>query len=621
MVNLNFLEKALSFQKKRPHAIKKAGLFAVVFLVYFYFSFFHLTKFITSDESIWWIYDRVPKYWNSLLAGKLEGTYINDKPGVSLALISGIGYNLNRESFQEKVTQRLGTPNVYKRVEKQDLNIEKNLLALRLPLIFFNGLFALFLFWLIKKITDDYWVSFWSFNFILLSPILLGMSQIINPDTLLWSFSAGATLSLLAFLKTNQKRLAVFSSLCLGMALLSKYSATILFPFFIVISLTYLAYKIKTWQEEKKEISLQLRNINISVLAIIAGSILVYALGMPAVFKIKGLLFEGTIGFSGMKYFLWPLVGLQVLLILESFFFKNKFSLSLFEFAGKMLKKAGSLLYLPILFVFVVVLLNWSLDLNPLNLSDLLFDLGKDEKFNRLNLHEKIFYEMRPLIFSLTPLTLFSLMFFWLKTMLKKKLNFLVFAISAFLLVFYAGVIFEGLLVTIRYSIMLYPLVLIIAAFGVKELYATKIFQKINVYLFSLLLILISGSSLWAIKPFYFNYTSFLLPQKHLITGAWGYGGYEAAGYLNSLPGAENFIIWSDYPGVCEFTKGKCYITNQIENAKIDYFVLTRRGKLTYANRFDLVKARPYYNKENPAWQMIIDNRPDNYIKVLKNEK
>ena len=66
--------------------------------------------------------------------------------------------------------------------------------------------------------------------------------------------------------------------------------------------------------------------------------------------------------------------------------------------------------------------------------------------------------------------------------------------------------------------------------------------------------------SILMISPFYFSYTNNLLPKTYIINGAWGYGGYEAAQYLNNLPDAKNITVWVDVYGVCEFFVGKCIV-------------------------------------------------------------
>ncbi|MFZ2882243.1 MAG: hypothetical protein WA019_04165, partial [Candidatus Moraniibacteriota bacterium] len=104
------------------------------------------------------------------------------------------------------------------------------------------------------------------------------------------------------------------------------------------------------------------------------------------------------------------------------------------------------------------------------------------------------------------------------------------------------------------------------------------------------------------------------------------------AKYLNSLPDAEKKTIWTDYYGVCEFFKGNCLIRYSINQAisPIDYFVFTRRGKIRYDQKMkdksfvkkskNLLKLKPYYEEALPLWEIQIDNRPENYIKILPNQ-
>ena len=113
-----------------------------------------------------------------------------------------------------------------------------------------------------------------------------------------------------------------------------------------------------------------------------------------------------------------------------------------------------------------------------------------------------------------------------------------------------------------------------------------------------------------------------------LIHDAWGYGGYEAAQYLNSLPDAQQLTVWIDYYGVCEFFVGKCLSAYTFDPSIIqpDYYVLTRRGQIRYISRADRwerlsgLTAYKYYNA-NSEWLLAIDNRLGNFIKVVKVEK
>jgi len=165
------------------------------------------------------------------------------------------------------------------------------------------------------------------------------------------------------------------------------------------------------------------------------------------------------------------------------------------------------------------------------------------------------------------------------------------------------------------------------AAIGLYEL-ADKFPNKAkSLVLISFSVIIIAVVSLFFARPYYFNYTNFLLPKNQSVTDTWGYGGYEAAEQLNALPGAENLVVWADYYGVCEFFNGKCLTDYKFDQKKypIDYYVLTRRGKIRYEPNYarlmtdpNVVKALPYYSQKNPVWELFIGNRPQNFIKIYK---
>jgi hypothetical protein len=207
---------------------------------------------------------------------------------------------------------------------------------------------------------------------------------------------------------------------------------------------------------------------------------------------------------------------------------------------------------------------------------------------------------------------------------------FQIIAISSFLLIFNVATMISDTLTTIRYSIVLYPMIALVSAWGAYNLLSAKKIAGLKYapqYTTSLIFCL-SLISLFLIKPFYFNYTSFFLPKDASITDSWGYGGYEASQYINQLPNVENLTVWSDYFGVCEFVKSKCITSYNFSNEqyKIDYFVLTGRGEKRYnpsSIRWTMepqatVQAYPYYSKNNPQWELYIDDRKANFIKIFK---
>ena len=65
--------------------------------------------------------------------------------------------------------------------------------------------FFAYSFRIIKKITGNEWIALFSATGILLSPILLGMSQIVNPDSLFWIFASSSFFSFSAYLSAAGK--------------------------------------------------------------------------------------------------------------------------------------------------------------------------------------------------------------------------------------------------------------------------------------------------------------------------------------------------------------------------------------------------------------------------------
>jgi len=217
-------------------------ILVVSVLIFYAFGVYRLAKFETADEH-YWIQERIPQYWDAVSNGKWKKTLINDKPGVTLAFISGIGMIF--ENHPASYAKLEGHVNIYDPANTERLN-----LIFRLPLLIFSGLFCLYFFWIIKKITQNQWLALWFSIFILLSPILLGISRIINPDSLLWIFSTAAIFSFIAYLKLQEKKFIVYSALLLGFSLLSKHIASILFPFLFVLILFYILQNFKNWSEK-----------------------------------------------------------------------------------------------------------------------------------------------------------------------------------------------------------------------------------------------------------------------------------------------------------------------------------------------------------------------------------
>ena len=586
--------------------------------LYFAFGVYHITKFETADEH-YWIYDptagRIHDYWNAIAKNDWLSTRINDKPGVMLAYVSGIGI-LFEDNLHKRTIEPADYQSNFTSAETERIN-----LAFRLPLLIFNGLFSLFLFWAIKRLTENRWLALTAVTLILLNPIIIGVSQIINPDSLLWIFSFSALISLLNYLKYRGKKDAILCSILFGFALLSKYSAVIFIPFFFMLLLVHLLQ-----EKNQLEFSQKAKENVIAYLSILAGSFFIFAFLMPAVIVDPSFFYYGTIGFKGMAPIFWSIMLFNLLIYLDAYFLQSKIMFFLAKIINKIFPFLMRVIFFIIATMFCLVLFNWFGTDNFLNIKGMNFDAGSSYPFRRQDFLDKLFLEIYPLVFSLTPLVLFSVIALWIKGIfVKLKYPLIVFSTSVFLIVFYAAVLKQDLLVNIRYSVMLYPLLMLIAAFSIDEFILGKINRVQHKFIAVLVIVGISSLSLWFIKPYYFNYTSNLLPKDRIITGAWGYGGYEAAQILNALPNSTNLKVWSDYWGVCYFFNGTCiqasgynnYMGKSEENT-IDYYVMTRRGAIANNKIWNILKEDL---SEKPMWKINIDGRPKNFVSIYKAKK
>lgn len=367
----------------------------------------------------------------------------------------------------------------------------------------------------------------------------------------------------------------------------------------------------------------------LSYFFIVLGSFSIFSIFMPAVLVRPEYFSQTFLALSGARQMFLSIFGVIFLLIAESLFLRGaliKYITSkLHAFNGY----ATRFICAGFIALVFIVLMIWIADPKWAQLiKDLPFDTEIGVAFRGQPIAARIILELVPLVFSLTPLTLLAVLFLLGKTIFyKSKFSKIIVLFLFFAASFYLAVLLQNLLVTIRYSIILYPFFLILAAIGVWELFSWKRLQFIHPVWITTGIIVISFISLWETKPYYFNYTNALLPKATLVADAWGYGGYEAAQYLNSLPGAENLTVWADYNGFCPFFKGKCikgmkgWKDRPSEDIIPDYFIKTRRGSIMYKGLWEDISSKYLYsNYENvdPVWQLAVNGRPKNYIKIIK---
>lgn len=618
------------------------SLLLISILSFFSFGFYHLGKFETTDEHLW-KYDRIPQYWQALGEKNWQKTYINDKPGVTVALISGIGLlsEPNPELNQYLPAQTPLENKLFERYNYQQTELTN--FRFRLPVLIFSALSLLAFFYLSYRAFNSYLTALLVTVLIATNPILLGISQIINPDSFFWIFGGLSALSYLALLNTREKKFLVICGILTGLALLSKYTAFILFAFFI-----FSAFGKIIFQDNKDALKTDWKmilNFISQIVIIFLISIAIFSIFLPAVFVNPDYLFKGISQFLSLKIIL---SGIGLFLIIAALIAWKK---NIIGQIINQISKQKNILLSIVLFLFstlvVISLINvWiGQKIAPVGeLRDLAY-INEPKEFNFKPLLDKkdmgIFdnaklylMEVYPFIFSISPtliLLIFFITFIGFKDKIKKN-NYIFFAITLFIIFYIFSTFLAHIITNARYSIILYPFIAIFGALAILELLTwAKIKNTKNILILSALFLFFGIISFWTIKPFYFSYTSPLLPQEQTIHDSWGHGSYEAAMHLNSLPDASNLIIWSNSDTVCRFFKGKCLKSRKIDLNIVqpDYFVISKRGALKEKNHFEFTtnptsgKNGDYYFDnldKNYLWQILIDNRPDNFIKIVKFE-
>lgn len=601
---------------------KKKGNFLIgliIFLVLVFnlgFGLYHLAEFAAVDEPLW-IFDRIPKFWSNVFDGEWHKTRISDKPGITVALISGLG------------TFWLD-PSVYQSIHWQGEvsgpieNIKKMNFALRFPIFIFNALSLVLFFFLLKKLLGRF-VAVTSVIFMGLSPILLGISRIINPDSLFWVFSALSLLSYFVFLKNSEKRYIFFTGIFLGLSLLTKYVANFFFVFyFAMIFINYiLNRKDENWKEHFKK---YLGYYG----AIIYLSLLTFFILLPAAWVDLGRITEGSIFSEVFLKFLPVFLAIILLVLGEIYLLKGKISSFILGYlSGKkdFIIKIVSMLFLA---AIISTAVNTWFGMKWLNFEKILASPKSSktlEGFSGL-----IFSDFYSLIFGIHPLAFIFIIVLLAGIILgyKKTKQFEIWPIYIiiFIILYYLAYVIDEVGATVRYQILIYPLAFILASLGLQCILSfTRCKGRFCFLALAGLLFLLLIVSLNEIKPFYFSYASDFLPKKYILNlKDMGDGSYEAAQYLNSLDNAKELIVWTDKKGVCSFFVGKCFSDYRLKSyMKIDYFVVsanrearTMRQVTGKGEKNDYeISVDKLYQSNDCEYKLEIGGRPSNFVKVF----
>jgi len=638
------------------------------------FGLYHIAKFETTDEHFW-KYDRIAKYYSGIHKGISENdwrkTRINDKPGVTVALTSGIGLLFGPQPDEHLDVEAEEQNLFYDEKRNKDVKLydlfhaevtEQFNLALRIPILLFNALVILpLLFFLIYQITRNFFIAGTSILLIGLSPTLIGISQIINPDSLLWGTAAVALLGFVALTETNKKYLIILVGVATGFALLSKYTATLLF---LIYPLVFFLTAVLRDREIpfKETIITYAKHFLLSTLV----AFITFALLLPAVFHKPAHFLYGTlysppfqplvdaaldatnmrsaIFFSETDYATLPMLIFSGSVFLFLTIILPSLAVWLFRKKPVIIEIFFKIMITVMLLLFVFSLFNaWTHEsIIPLNDLKETSRVGDEMVFPQFaDNSTPLFYakalltQSQNLIFPLTPITLLLVLTLWTLLLLQRLRykNFIpiIYAFAAFPFIFFIGGLFADIFVNIRYGIMLFVPYAFLAALGLHELMSyVKESKRSLFYGLALVIIVIMQSiTLFQAAPHYFTYLNFFLPKQYSTTDTWGYGNYEAAQYINGLDQADQLVVWTDHRGLCQFITGKCIVSNEInlDHTDLDYLVYTRRGMLTQplkiigTHQQSLINTDvrdPQFVQENTVHEIHINNRPSNFIRIVK---
>lgn len=604
-------------------------LLLVVFMtmLFFSFGFSGLTKYAAVDEPLW-LDGRIHKYWKNIGERDWRGTNISDKPGITVALVTGPG-TLFKSSKEFKTVHYQGE------VLNLKNDVESYYFAFRFPELLFISLMLPFFYFLLERLIGRRHAIF-GFVFIVTSPILLGMSKIINPDSLLWLFTPLSLVSYLVFRKRGSFRYLILSGILLGLALLTKYIANILFVFYLgLIFLDYLfdrRYAALAFAEYLKR---SLKHLAILTFAALSTFYILF----PAVWVKPDKLLKGTLMSQAFEKVAPLFIILFAVILIDQWLNRSRITSGLAElfvrFRRTIALSVAGLFLVSIAFVAADV---W-MGMRPYDFMELLASPKTvATKSAWIGVFLTNFY---PLLFGVTPLVFLALFItpcFFLKKDFSDSIALrTAFYLVVFILLYHLGATVNGVASIVRYQIILFPMAAIIAGialehilsmlhkrFGIKEM-PTPVFAASA-------LALIGAISLF-FTPYPLSYASTMLPAKyHIDMKDMGAGSYEAAMWLNSRPGAKDMLIWTDKDGVCKFFVGRCkrgLDYQKLRTDGLDYIVTSagRESRTTKMMAGDITNQKPglirfdqYYDRTDPAHEIDINGRRSHFVKIFKFE-
>ena len=592
----NIVEEA---ERKRL-VLNLKDLLALLLIIFFsLLSIAKIGSFMSVDEPKWIKY-RIPQYFSAWSEPNLQLTNINDKPGILPTILAGKFNNTE----DQKIRYWAATPN-----EMITLTQE-----LRIPITVFVSACLALLYLIVRDIySQDLALIYLAL--LTISPPLIGISRIINPDATVWITLTIFLFSFIGANKKNDNNYYILSGVFLGLAFLSKFTAV---PF-LVLPLIYIGLTtLKNKQSFYQQISGFIFSITLALLT--------YLLLNPYT------LYDFTKVFD-LTFFIQIQEKTSLLIIFFFLFFTL-----LIEFFSKSIcsltkrinwEKLENVLLISISILFTTILL---LDLTNSNIFNL-NDYFSKARITRSSL-DNLLHNISIQIYTHNTITILLIILLPILKIFRSNNNnkketepiletisFIIYFIT-FLL---STVLFTNIVLPVRYEIHLYPLIIFIVAYLLFHLQYNLWYKKI---LILITFILLSFFDLQKASPYYLNFQNLLkINPSNQLTESWGFGGYEIAQYIQAnIP--KDSKIWSDREGVCEFVDNYCEKRKWnpfAKDSQYDYLILTETGyniimgdkevndNTELKNTWEI-----YYNKKTPIYETYVNNNKSLHFKIQK---
>jgi len=577
------------------------------------------------DEPLW-LYDRVEQYWQNIFEGDWKNVRPSDKPGVTTAILSAYGLSVHPRPSEVKDT---ATPELRRDIAG----------AMRFPTIMALG-FLLMVFYALLRLLTGNFIALTALALTALSPPLIGISRIINPDATLWLLIPTTILAYAVLLTTHARHkhhlLYLFlTGILFGLCLLTKYVSNILFLFLPLIALLQSIFS--TSQIEKLRLSLQKSLKDLGLITLIA--IGTYIILLPSVWVKPIQILKGTFLSQAFEPIWHVYLILLFAAIVDVFFLRHSFitrAIALLQRHKNLFLPTTSLLVALSLF-FVLITSHGLASFGNITNYELALQSPKSSGKN-IGIIGTFFANFYVLLYGVTLLTVTGICLCFARVFHGRDAR-VIYApwllISFFILPFlyYAGSAVSGVATILRYQVALFPIAAIIAAYGFRWL-LRSFSQGVQIAFIAGVAVL-SISTLALVSPYYLSYANPLLPDGDVLNiKDMGDGSYQAATYLNGLPNAENLTIWSDKNGVCAAFVGRCTASLNAgmlaeEEYSFDYYVISRGRKhlsLRNVGRFHNRENAPeivyhfdrlYLDQAPILWSVNPGNNTANYVRII----